>query len=106
MLRDGGRIRLPPRSFRDIENDWGASSDSRNRQGAARRDHRRRWVLLPLADSPFLPVARTDASRGSLERTIRLNSTLCARFPSLRKQKCDLDLLFHLIFSLTPIFPR
>ncbi len=76
-----------------FRNDWRARSDSRNRQSAARRDHRRRRVFVPLTDSPFLPDAPPDASGGSPEPTVRLISSGCARFPSLRKQKCDLDSL-------------
>ena len=67
MLRDGGCVRLRPRSFRGVEGDWRARFDSSNRPGAARRDHRRGRVLVPLADSPFLSVAPPDASGGSAE---------------------------------------
>src|SRR5258708_6978708 len=105
MLRDGGRIRLRPRSFRNLENDRRASSDSGDRQSPARRDYRRRWVLVPLADSSFLSVARADASGGSAEPAGRLTSSGCAKFASLRKQKCDLESLSRSNRSTALIFP-
>src|SRR5208283_4792930 len=86
MLRDGGSIRLRPRAFRSIESDRRESFDSGDRKGAARGDHRRRRVLVPVADSPFLSVAAPDASGGgaepggwriSVERADRRNAGGC-----------------------------
>ncbi len=67
MLRDGGTVRIRPRAFRGIESDRRESFDSGDREGAARRDHRRRRVFVPLADSPFLPVAAPDAPGAGAE---------------------------------------
>src|ERR1035437_2228528 len=67
MLRDGGSIRLRPRAFRGIESDRRESFDSGDRKGAAKGDHRRPQVLVPLADSLFLSVAAPDAYGGGAE---------------------------------------